>query len=100
MYQLLLMANSNPNFLTKNRDELNQVLKSFKRSTYFVTGTADIQRLHGLLAGLLCDGKINDHEVIALQMWLDEHKYLEGNHLFDEVYGSTCHCKGTEECRS
>ncbi len=56
LYQLLLKSNVDKQFLIENRDELNQVLKGFKRSSYFSAGTADVQRLHGLLAGLLCDG--------------------------------------------
>ncbi|MFH4289553.1 NAD-dependent DNA ligase, partial [Acinetobacter baumannii] len=53
---------------------------------YFTAGTADTQRLHGVLAGLLCDGTINDREVVALRIWLDGHKHLEQDHLFKEVY--------------
>ncbi|MDC4542022.1 BRCT domain-containing protein [Acinetobacter baumannii] len=86
LYQLLIKANADPKFLIENRDELNQVLTGFKRSTYFTAGTVDTQRLHGVLAGLLCDGTINDREVVALRMWLDGHKHLEQDHLFKEVY--------------
>ncbi|WP_262541302.1 BRCT domain-containing protein [Acinetobacter bereziniae] len=85
LYQLLIKANADQNFLKSNRNELNQVLRGFKRSTYFVSGTADTQRLHGVLAGLLCDGTINSREVFALKRWLDEHKNLEDDHLFKEI---------------
>ncbi|MFV5433733.1 BRCT domain-containing protein [Acinetobacter towneri] len=86
LYQILTKAISDQTFLENNHSEVNQILKTFKRSKYFTTGTADIQRLHGVLSGLLCDGNITAGEVLALQQWLDAHKHLKEENLYEEIY--------------
>ncbi len=86
LYQILNKAINDKAFLEKNRSEVNELLITFKRSKYFASGTADIQRLHGLLSGLLCDGNITDIEVLALQQWLDGHKHLKEENLYEEIY--------------
>lgn len=47
--------------------------------------TADIQHLHGLLAGLLADGKITKDELVGLRDWQDERQGLLGVYPYDEV---------------
>lgn len=57
------------------------------RSTkYYDSETADIQRLHGMLAGIICDGNISRDELIALNQWMKKNDHLEDNSLFQEIY--------------
>lgn len=37
----------------------------------------DMQVLHGLLQGVVADGKINDMEISALQSWILDHDHLK-----------------------
>jgi hypothetical protein len=47
--------------------------------------TADIQRLQGMLHGILADGIIDEKELAELSSWLDESKHLKGCYPYDEI---------------
>lgn len=47
--------------------------------------TSDIQRLHGLLAGIAADNIISQEEIETLQAWIDNHHYLKNAWPFDEI---------------
>lgn len=47
--------------------------------------TADIQRLHGYLAGIVADRTINADELTALQEWVNEHEHLRACWPYDEL---------------
>jgi len=56
------------------------------RSTDFIDATtADIQRLHGLMAGIVSDGEINEAELQGISRWLSEHEHLRTCWPYDEV---------------
>jgi len=52
---------------------------------YFSNITADIQRLHTLLAGIAADGVVTGKELEGLSAWLAEHSHLENSYPYDEV---------------
>jgi NAD-dependent DNA ligase len=52
---------------------------------YFDVITADIQRLQGMLHGILADGIIDEKELAELSSWLDESKHLKGCYPYDEI---------------
>lgn len=52
---------------------------------YFSTITADIQRLHTLLAGIAADSVVSNAELSGLSAWLAEHSHLENSYPYDEV---------------
>ena len=52
---------------------------------YFSTITADIQRLHTLLAGIAADAVVSQAELSGLSAWLAEHSHLENSYPYDEV---------------
>jgi len=52
---------------------------------YFDQITSDLQRLHGILGGIVSDGVINKKELESLEKWLGENEYLKGNWPFDEL---------------
>lgn len=62
------------------------VVRVFISDKYYAKNTHDIQRLHGLLAGMACDNTINLQELKTLNQWMKDHDYLEDDVLFQEVY--------------
>ena len=54
-------------------------------SVYYDHVTSDLQRLQGILHGLLADGRINDDEIRGLSLWMDEHSYLRRCYPYDEI---------------
>ncbi len=54
-------------------------------NTYFSTVTADMQRLQGILGGIIADGKVEKVELIALTEWMNEHEHLRTCWPYDEL---------------
>jgi hypothetical protein len=54
---------------------------------YFDAITADMQRLHGLMAGISFDGEITVEELRSLQEWINEHEHLRRCWPYDEIDG-------------
>lgn len=54
-------------------------------STYYDETTSDIQRLQGILHGILADGEVTDDELRQLSQWTEDHCYLKGCYPFDEI---------------
>jgi NAD-dependent DNA ligase len=56
------------------------------RSTeFFDAATADMQRLHGLMGGIVADGQITESELRGLANWLYEHEHLKTCWPYEEV---------------
>ena len=45
----------------------------------------DIQKLHGLLYGIMADNKIEQLEIERLGIWLTDHEHLSGVYPYDEL---------------
>jgi hypothetical protein len=54
-------------------------------SKYYNVITSDIQKLEGIIHGLLADNIISDEEVFSLKIWLDENSKLNGIFPYDEI---------------
>jgi hypothetical protein len=54
-------------------------------SPFYDEITQDVQRLHGLMHGIMADGEINVDEARGLQDWVDEHSHLKGMYPYDEL---------------
>jgi len=71
-------------------DEVKDILwlcNQFKtKNLFFDLVTADMQRLQGMLHGILSDNEINLEEVQSLKKWLDENKHLSKAYPYDEIY--------------
>lgn len=52
---------------------------------FFDMATADMQRLHGLMAGIIADGEITVSELRGLRDWLSEHEHLKTCWPYEEV---------------
>lgn len=69
-------------------DERSDILWLCKRVTssgYFNAATADMQKLHALVAGIASDGEISVEELKGLSVWLQEHEHLKKCWPYDEV---------------
>lgn len=68
-------------------DDILWVCKNYKSdSPYFGLATITIQELHGILHGIICDGKINKQEIKELKEWMNANDFLESTYPYDEVY--------------
>jgi hypothetical protein len=66
--------------------DLNWALEQWTRpNRYQDVVRADVQRLQGMLAGLLADARLTDDEIHALDRWLREREHLRGAWPYDEV---------------
>jgi hypothetical protein len=54
-------------------------------NSFYNEVTSDLQRLHGVMAGIGADGKVHDAEVHALSDWLETVSSLRGNWPYDEI---------------
>ncbi len=54
-------------------------------SEYYDVITSDMQKLHGILHGIMADGIIDDTEIIELNNWLYENDHLACNYPYAEL---------------
>lgn len=85
LYGLLVNAKDDPDFISSHQDQIKELVGIFKTSKYFVGGTADVQRLHGVLCGLACDEEINNQEILELKKWLKENTHLSKDPIYSEL---------------
>jgi len=67
------------------RDDILWLCRKMVSHDYYDHITADLQRLHALLAGVLSDGKISEEELRGLMNWLADHEHLRTCWPYDEV---------------
>lgn len=54
-------------------------------SIFYNMVTSDIQRLHGILHGIMADNRIELNEVKMLEEWIADHEHLVGTYPYDEL---------------
>lgn len=64
---------------------IKRTCNSLAAHEYFSTITADIQRLHTLLAGIAADAIVSGAELSGLSAWLADHSHLKNSYPYDEV---------------
>lgn len=52
---------------------------------YYDAVTSDMQRLQGIMHGIMSDNNITDEEIKGLSIWLNENKHLSGCYPYDEL---------------
>src|SRR3989338_5238303 len=67
------------------RQDILWLCEKLKSTEYFDATTADIQRLHALMAGITSDGTITETELKGLSAWLADHDQLKTCWPYDEV---------------
>lgn len=67
------------------RQDILWLCEKLQSTEYFDATTADIQRLHALMAGITTDGVVTEAELRGLSDWLTEHDQLRTCWPYDEV---------------
>lgn len=71
---------------TEERENISWLLRKLSMVTdFYDQGTASIQKLHGIMQGIIADGKINTVEIKALSHWIDSHDELKTMWPYDEI---------------
>ena len=67
------------------RADISWLCARLTSSEFFDVATADMQRLHALVAGIASDGEISVEEIKGLFTWLQEHEHLRKCWPYDEI---------------
>lgn len=67
------------------KDDILFVCEKLRSTEFFDAVTADMQRLHGMLGGIMADGNITEEELRGLSDWLADHETLKTCWPYDEV---------------
>lgn len=67
------------------REDVRFVCQSLRSEHYYDMVTGDMQRLHGLLAGIIADGVVTEEELCGLSHWIEEHEHLKTLWPYDEL---------------
>lgn len=52
---------------------------------YYKPDTADMQRLHAIVGGIIADGKVSERELRSLSSWLLDHEHLRCTWPYEEI---------------
>jgi NAD-dependent DNA ligase len=66
-------------------DDVVWLCERLRSTEYFDQTTADIQRLHAILGGVVADGTITESELQGLSIWLQRHDHLKTCWPYDEI---------------
>ena len=70
-------------------DEMRDLMwlcnKLTKTTEFYDQVTSDIQRLHGVLGGIVADNVITETELLRLREWLNQHEHLKTRWPYDEI---------------
>lgn len=59
--------------------------KFINHTDFYDQITSDIQRLHGVLGGVIADGVVTEKELAGLRDWLNDHEHLKSCWPYDEI---------------
>ena len=67
------------------RDDIVWLCERLRSTAFYDRVTADLQRLHAIMGGIVADTRISVDELRALSDWMEEHEHLKTCWPFDEV---------------
>lgn len=67
------------------REDIVWLCERLRSTEYFDKTTADIQRLHAIVGGVVADGHISIEELRGLSSWLQDHEHLKTCWPYDEI---------------
>lgn len=67
------------------REDIRFVCENLRSEQYYSLVTGDMQRLHGLLAGIIADGVVTNEELRGLSEWIVNHEHLKTLWPYDEL---------------
>lgn len=69
----------------EERDDVVWLCKQLRSSEYFDRTTADLQRLHAIIGGIVADSRVLEGELRGLSAWLQDHEHLKTCWPYDEI---------------
>lgn len=69
----------------EERLDIQWLCERLRSTEYYGNVTADIQRLHAIMGGILADGVVTEDELDGLSKWLTDHGHLRTCWPYDEV---------------
>jgi hypothetical protein len=66
-------------------DDIVWLCERLRSTEYFDKTTADLQRLHAIVGGIVSDGRVTEHELRGLSSWLQDHEHLKTCWPYDEI---------------
>ena len=66
-------------------DDIVWLCERLRSTEFFDKTTADLQRLHAILGGIISDGQITEAELHGLSTWLEDHDHLKTCWPYDEI---------------
>ena len=77
-----------------DQDEARDILwlcNQFKtENKYYNAVTSDLQRLQGILHGILADNTITHQELVGLRVWLEQNEHLATSYPYTEISSVIC----------
>lgn len=67
------------------REDIRFVCENLRSEKFYNFVTGDMQRLHGLLAGIIADGVVTEEELCGLSDWIADHEHLKTLWPYDEL---------------
>lgn len=86
VFKILYLALEDGIIDNEEKEDILWLCKNFTTENIFYDYlTADLQRLQGILHGILADNIIKDTEVHQLKDWLSTNEHLKGSYPYDEI---------------
>lgn len=67
------------------QEDIIWLCERLRSTEYYDKTTADLQRLHAILGGIVADGHISEEELRGLSSWLEDHEHLKSCWPYDEI---------------
>lgn len=67
------------------REDIVWLCRKLTSSDFYDRTAADLQRLHGILGGIVADARISEAELRGLSEWMEEHEHLRSCWPYDEI---------------
>lgn len=69
----------------EERDDILWLCERLSSTDYYDRTTSDLQRLHGIVGGIIADGIVTEDELRGLSSWLNDHDHLRTCWPYDEI---------------
>ena len=86
VYPVVVKALEDGDIDSEERENISWLLRKLSTVTdFYDQGTASIQKLHGIVQGIIADGGISIKEIETLGHWIDSHSELKTMWPYDEI---------------
>jgi NAD-dependent DNA ligase len=69
----------------EEKDDIQWLCRKLSSTQFYDRVTADLQRLHAVVGGVVADITITEQELRGLSDWIEEHDHLRGCWPYDEI---------------